>query len=425
MSFTYYDYKNKNSTQSYELYTHKRFKVSLEKFQKELFERFNRFYMKNKDEHNLHDKNFILNNFGIFSKYSNFDKFKSYSNNIHFGINGEIVITNDNVIHFRNSNCLPFEIFLQKHYKSFETTTIDGYCHLSLFSNLKTNDCYIIDYDEKHRYTSDPEWGDRKISQNGKPLTFNKNTIKCFEVLLKHIKPFCNGIDKKIIDDTFESENKKNIIELNIFKDDILSEFEKNNDGIIVLLDNNDFTNLLQKYQSKVIEFDKSYVLKFVKISNYLNEKRNNIIQVFDTLKKIDNKDGLLVKVDFLKNQIFTYESIIFHSISMLTSLVHNDLITFYEIHECLDKLGIFNSNWENEINNKLNSIEYKLDDILNSIYEMEISMIKSMKMLSYVTKNSFKNLEKSISIELDGINSNIKFNNLLNTIQTYKMLTR
>jgi hypothetical protein len=55
-----------------------------------------------------------------------------------------------------------------------------------------------------------------------------------------------------------------------------LSEFEKNNDGIIVLLDNNDFTNLLQKYQSKVIEFDKSYVLKFVKISNYLNFIQKN-----------------------------------------------------------------------------------------------------------------------------------------------------
>jgi hypothetical protein len=32
-------------------------------------------------------------------------------------------------------------------------------------------------------------------------------------------------------------------------------------------------------------------------------------------------------------------------------------MITFYEIYETFDQLGVFNSNWENEVSNKLSEI--------------------------------------------------------------------
>ena len=46
----------------------------------------------------------------------------------------------------------------------------------------------------------------------------------------------------------------------------------------------------------------------------------------------------------------------------MVGALVSEDLITFYEIYESFDKLGMFNSNWENEVSKKLQNIGEKLD---------------------------------------------------------------
>ena len=42
----------------------------------------------------------------------------------------------------------------------------------------------------------------------------------------------------------------------------------------------------------------------------------------------------------------------------MIEALVSEDLITFYEIYEKFDKIGIYKSNWENEVSSNLNSIE-------------------------------------------------------------------
>ena len=42
----------------------------------------------------------------------------------------------------------------------------------------------------------------------------------------------------------------------------------------------------------------------------------------------------------------------------MVLSLVKTDLLAFYEFYEDFDKLGIFNSNWENEVASNLKDIK-------------------------------------------------------------------
>ena len=56
----------------------------------------------------------------------------------------------------------------------------------------------------------------------------------------------------------------------------------------------------------------------------------------------------------------------------MITSLIKDDLITFYEIHESFDKLNMFNSNWEKEVSQKLTKIDYSLKDLIYSIHDEE-----------------------------------------------------
>ena len=120
--------------------------------------------------------------------------------------------------------------------------------------------------------------------------------------------------------------------------------------------------------QTKIIEIDRNHIQKFVKIHNYLKTKKENSLFIFNEIKKsssiIDKQDMLGI----LKNQVNSYEVLVFHSMNMLGSLLSDDLITFYEIYESFDKLGIFNSSWENEVSEKLINIGDKLNDLMYSI---------------------------------------------------------
>jgi len=106
----------------------------------------------------------------------------------------------------------------------------------------------------------------------------------------------------------------------------------------------------------------------------------------------------------------------------MIGALVNEDLITFYEIYESFDKLGIYNSNWENEVSEKLANIEDKFDDLMYSIYQMESNIVNEISNLSYITQESFKELNLSVTSQLKEVESSINTNNLLSAIQTYQL---
>ena len=216
-------------------------------------------------------------------------------------------------------------------------------------------------------------------------------------------------------------ENER-VVKLKEAKSSIILSLDKDKDGKVDLVDGESFYFLLTKSQNKIIEIDKNYLQKFVKISIYLKTKKSNTQKIFDSIKDTKNNTELNELVNLLKNQIHTYELLVFHSISMITSLIEEDLITFYEIYECFDQLGVFNSNWENEVSNKLTDIGDGLRDLMYSIYQMENKIVSSIDNLSYVTQDSFEGLNISVNKQLSSIDSSIKFNNLLTLIQTYQM---
>jgi hypothetical protein len=240
----------------------------------------------------------------------------------------------------------------------------------------------------------------------------------------EHIKIYNKIIlEKKKVEDEIKKDLEvKRIEKLNIKKNNILSELDKDGNGEIDLIDSDSFNKLISLHQKNIIDIDKSYIQKFVKISIYIKNKKSNIQSLFKKINKTKNEEELNESLNLLKNQIHTYDLLIFHSINMVTSLIESDLITFYEIYECFDQLGIFNSNWENEVMNKLNDIGNGLNELLYRIYQMEYKIVSSINNLSYVTQDSFKELNISVNNQLSSINSSIKFNNLLTGIQTYQM---
>jgi len=241
---------------------------------------------------------------------------------------------------------------------------------------------------------------------------------------------------KQTVEDRKESfletkSNKKREDDLKIskIKSSIYEELDKDNNGLIDVIENNHFNKLLRKKQKQIIEIDKNYINDFVKISNYLKTKRENLQTTFSTLKKSKTKTNLNQNLRLLKNQIHTYNLVLYYSLTMINSLTESDLITFNEIYEKFDTLKIFKTDHEKEVSEKLDNIKKGLDSVvvsLNnlmiSINQMELNIISSLEELNYTMEEGFTELNHSLSSELQSINSSINVNNLISSIQTYQL---
>jgi len=213
-------------------------------------------------------------------------------------------------------------------------------------------------------------------------------------------------------------KEERRLQDLKISQNNILSELDKDNNGEVDLIEGDDFNTLLKKYQKNIIEIDRTYVQQFVKISSYLKTKKQNIQSIFLSIKDTPNEKVLNEYVEILKDDIHSYNLILFNSLNMIVCLVEDDMITFYEIYEMFDKLNMFDSKHENDISQKLTNIEDGLEVLMDEVRRMGNKISNSIDQLSYVTEESNRQLQDQLS-EID---STLQVGNLLNLIQTYQM---
>jgi len=209
--------------------------------------------------------------------------------------------------------------------------------------------------------------------------------------------------------------------ELKVSQTNVLSELDKDGNGEVDVIEGNDFNLLLKKHQNSIVEVDRTYVQQFVKISSYLKTKEKNIQSIFNSIKDTPNQEVLNEYVEILKGEIHTYNLILFNSLNMIVSLVEDDMITFYEIHEMFDTLNMFDSKHEKDVSQRLTNIGDGLESLMYEIRDMGNQISNSIQELSYVTEESNQQLNEQLS-EID---STMKAGNLINAInayQTYKI---
>jgi hypothetical protein len=376
------------------------------------------FYQENKDK-GLYDKKHIFNNYKQVKKWfwtpSRIGKLVDYCNpyvgltvqpNVNKIIGGVVFGTESGL--FFSSGLKDLEFY----YFELTTSIINGdimSCLKNGFgieSFLNLEGVFFQEYKSVNYY-----------HLRFKESLFNISENPCSETELNLIIELQNTINNKIQDKLNLKKSK-----LEVLQNTFYNTLDKDGNGEVDLVDGESFNRLLNKNQKIIIEIDKNYIQKFVKISMYLKTKKSNTQKIFDSIKETQNEIELNELVNLLKNQIHTYELLVFHSITMITSLVESDLITFYEIYECFDQFGVFNSNWENEVSNKLSDIGDGIKELMYSIYKMENNIVNSIDNLTYTTQESFKELTNSVEKQLSSIDSSIKFNNLLTGIQTYQM---
>ena len=233
----------------------------------------------------------------------------------------------------------------------------------------------------------------------------------------QELDEFVNKLQPKL-----EKIKKNQIIDRDQIKLQLINDFDKDKNGKIDIVECDDFNQLLKKHQKKIIETDKSYIQQFVQLSDHLNTRKDNIQHLYDKVKAIPNQNAFGADyndfIKIIKNTIHSYKVLLANSLNMICALIEDDLITFYKIHGKLDKLNIFNSNYENEILNKLSNIEMKLEDVIYSINDMNNNIAMELGMLSMEIENSTNILSK----HLKEIGSEIDVNTFVTGIGVYQM---
>ena len=251
----------------------------------------------------------------------------------------------------------------------------------------------------------------------------NKFTEKMKPIIIEIQQDILPKIDKilkeeqEIKDEQERLKEEKRLKELQISQTNILSELDKDGNGEVDVIEGNDFNTLLKKHQKSIVEIDRNYVQQFVKVSSYLKNKKGNIQSIFNSIKDTPNQEVLNEYVEILKDEIHTYNLILFNSLNMIVSLVEDDMITFYEIHEMFDTLNMFDSKHEKDVSQKLTNIGDGLESLMYEIRDMGNQISNSIQELSYVTEQS----NQQLTNQLSEIDSTMKVGNLINTINTYQ----
>lgn len=110
-----------------------------------------------------------------------------------------------------------------------------------------------------------------------------------------------------------------------------------------------------------------------------------------------------------MENQIKTIEYYRNMAIAMIIFYLSDKKIRYFEIYEAFEKLGVFDSTWQKNVLNKLESIDNRLAKINNQLTELNqnfISLVQS---------------SENIASELKEINSSIMTNNMLQAIIAYQ----
>ena len=234
-----------------------------------------------------------------------------------------------------------------------------------------------------------------------------------------------------IVKPKLEKKKEKKSVQTKI-KKIISDDLDKNRNGELDVIEgDNLLIDLLEKNESEIIKFDHNIIKDIMKLNDFLNTKRQNLEKIFELLKTIETNTEMDNLLETLKLSIDNYQSLLFHSLNMIVSVKEKKLSTYYEIRMCFDKLNVFNSNWENEVSEKLNQLDLKLNlviislnNINSSILSLENTIKTGLDNLTYTTKSSFKSLKSSLVGELKSIRSGVGLNNLLTGINTYQQYT-
>tara|TARA_R110002153_G_C13273027_1_gene493430 strand:+ start:35 stop:1603 length:1569 start_codon:yes stop_codon:yes gene_type:complete len=358
----------------------------------------------------------------------------------------------DRIVYFKDLEEFSFSVDGQ--IKLFDLMESEDLC---ISNNLLIGKYKVPDYNEKTNSLFDrfdlswPYIGNKRETLNGFEYNYpgmsptETNSKKLFPPYYKYnINNTLKGIDcltSEEKNDKDISVLKENLTRLKVLIEKGYEEYLLFNKGGVkiaqkntlelyrvgedsLIIDNDVYYQILKKNQKLIIDKDDKYIQRFIKLNNYQKEKFHNLSNILKKLK-LSVAEGDQTKlfeneeeINFFKGMVYSYNMLIHHTVVMITALLDNDMITFYEIYEVLDKMNVFNTNWENEVNDKLSEINESLVDLnfsirglMTQMRGMERSIVKGLESVN----TSIGSLETSVNKQLSETNSRLKYENLTN----------
>ena len=231
---------------------------------------------------------------------------------------------------------------------------------------------------------------------------------------IQNQKVIVENIDKK------RNKNKHNKLELLI--NDLIKELDSDsNNTIDVIQHDNEFMKILKLKQKIIVKIDKSenrdFTKQFIKLSNFLIEKEKNLQRIFKRIPEIDKLEKFDEFKLYLYEQIQFYNLLRINSLQMISSLIDDDRITFFTIYENFDKLGVWNTNFENQFLSKMDILNSNIERLISEIINMGSSISQSIDELITITHEN----TSSLSDKLSEVGSKLDVSNMLSTINTYQ----
>ena len=254
-----------------------------------------------------------------------------------------------------------------------------------------------------------------------KPNSLDLKNISGYSYIFKWFERSINEIEIELCQNILNKLDKEGQIktkELNLKKESVFSEIDKDGNGLVDVIEGFDEIDLLlKKHQGKIISIDSKHVMEFVQVSNYLKLKKKNIQKIFEELKKVSDKQNLKIYLEIFKDNIHVYDLITLNSLLMINSLINTDMITFSNIYLKFDSLNIFDLKHEKDISNKLDNLEKGLNNLMGVIRKVGDEICDEIYSLSSITEEA----NKQLSNQLSEIDSTMKVGNLISTINTYQ----
>ncbi len=202
------------------------------------------------------------------------------------------------------------------------------------------------------------------------------------------------------------------------------------------------FREKVAQEQQKIIEQDASNIKKFVQIQNYLSEKQDGLERLlhmietneFEMEERKHHEGGfnrckycgreitgflpgwvnykcqgcerwlnlteypkgekakttkttseLKAGLALFDREVAAYKVLFFHAQQMLVAILESDLLTFYEINEAFDKLGVFDSQHERDLIEKLDDLRVANASIASTL--AKINYVNEKNFQSFCTK--------------------------------------
>lgn len=172
----------------------------------------------------------------------------------------------------------------------------------------------------------------------------------------------------KIFNPDYEKQkayNEKKNITIKNLNNNLSNNFKK-----LKVIDISKIENYIQINEKKIIAYDRKCLEDLLKLNNHLREAKNiieyRIQEINEDLKSNSFEYGKIVKE--LNNSNQNINDLYRIAFTMIDYLINENYTEYQILHQKLNNLGIFNTNFEKEINKKLIYFSSELHSIKSSI---------------------------------------------------------